>query len=438
MTLATLLLFVVVIVAQARSPERRLAIVLVGAGLAMFLLGVGGGNPRAVWAALPWDVLVILGALGVVSEVFARSQLFTHLAVATTRRIQASPSALVPVAAVSMFVVSGLVNNITALMLVLPVVLSILQLAGTTARHLRWTLGTLLVACNLGGAATPIGDFPAVLLLGAGAMDFVGYLRAALPIALAALTIFLVIVVAMVRPARDVPIDDLRRKLTVAVVEGLHARIKLVRRDAVAAGLVLVVMLGLWSFAPPSLLPAWVIAWLGAGALVLVVGRDSRALIVRGVDLDATLFLFGLLVMVGAVRESGLFSTLASTLQASSWSGTTQLVVFIVAAGVATGLFSAGPSMAALLEVAPPLVAELGPAAVYVGLAFGVCAGSSLLLTAATSGPLAQSMVERAGLRDVDGQRLSLSFATFVPVGVLAFGVIVAVGVVGARLLVVG
>jgi hypothetical protein len=46
--------------------------------------------------------------------------------------------------------------------------------------------------------------------------------------------------------------------------------------------------------------------------------------------------------------------------------------------------------MAALLEVAPPLVDEVGPAAVYVGLAFGVCAGSSLLLTAATSGPLAQ------------------------------------------------
>jgi Na+/H+ antiporter NhaD/arsenite permease-like protein len=169
-----------------------------------------------VWAALPWDVLVILGALGVVSEVLARSRLFTRLAVATTRRIQASPSTLVPVAAVSMFVVSGLVNNITALMLVLPVVLSILQLAGTTARHLRWTLGTLLVACNLGGAATPIGDFPAVLLLGAGAMDFVSYLRAALPIAAVALAVFVVVVVVVVGPARDVPVDTLRRQLTVA------------------------------------------------------------------------------------------------------------------------------------------------------------------------------------------------------------------------------
>jgi hypothetical protein len=174
--------------------------------------------------------------------------------------------------------------------------------------------------------------------------------------------------------------------------------------------------------------------------------------------------IFGLLVMVGAVRESGLFGLLAQTLQASSWSGTTQLVVFIVAAGVATGLFSAGPSMAALLEVAPPLVDEVGPAAVYVGLAFGVCAGSSLLLTAATSGlgwrrrrggrrhhrvrwfrvrrrrrrPLAQSMVERAGLRDVDGRRLGLTFGSFLPVGLLAFGVIVGVGIVGARLLIAG
>ena len=68
------------------------------------------------------------------------------------------------------------------------------------------------------------------------------------------------------------------------------------------------------------------------------------------------------------------------------------------------------------------------------GLALAVCAGSSLFLTAATSGPLAQALVERAGLRDPDGRPLTFSFRDFAPVGALCFAVILACGVAQAVL----
>src|SRR5690606_13305669 len=102
------------------------------------------------------------------------------------------------------------------------------------------------------------------------------------------------------------------------------------------------------------------------------------------------------------------------------------------AAAVLTGLFSAGPSMAALLEVADVLARELPGDVVYVGLALSVCAGSSLFLTAATSGPLSQALVERSGLRDATGRRVFFGFRDFVPVGVLAFTIVLACGVAQA------
>jgi hypothetical protein len=64
---------------------------------------------------------------------------------------------------------------------------------------------------------------------------------------------------------------------------------------------------------------------------------------------------------------------------------------------------------------------------VYVGLALSVCAGSSLFLTAATSGPLAQALTERADLRDTldTGARpLRFGFFQFLPAGLLSFAVI--------------
>jgi hypothetical protein len=67
---------------------------------------------------------------------------------------------------------------------------------------------------------------------------------------------------------------------------------------------------------------------------------------------------------------------------------------------------------------------------VYVGLALGVCAGSSLFTTAATSGPLAQALTERADLHDDEGNPLRFGFMEFLPVGIMSFLVIEAIAIV--------
>ncbi len=98
--------------------------------------------------------------------------------------------------------------------------------------------------------------------------------------------------------------------------------------------------------------------------------------------------------------------------------------MFLLLARVLAGLFSAGPSMAALLEVAASLAKQLPPSAVYLGIALSVCAGSSLFLTAATSGPLAQALTERAELCDIDGRLLRFGFFEFLPAGLVGFAII--------------
>lgn len=313
--------------------------------------------------------------------------------------------------------------------------IAILELVGTTERHLRWTIGVLLVSCNLGGASTPIGDFPAILLLGAGAMSFNAYLVRAFPIALVALLVLLLVVHVFVRPSRDVEAPPLRRELTVAAVEALHRRVRLDPRLLVPGAGVLVAMLAAWTLLPAATAPPHLVAWLGAALVVLLSGRRARGSVLRGVDLEATLFLLGLFVLVGVVRESGFFDVLATTLAGLDIPVRARLSLLVVVTGVATGLFSAGPSMAAMLEVGQPLTATVQPAAVYLGLAFGVCAGSSLLLTAATSGPLAQSLVERAAITDDRGQPLRFTFQGFLPVGLLSFTIILLVGLAAVWLL---
>lgn len=421
----------VVLLLQALLPQLRVLLVTLGAGLSCVLaalLGVAG--PGEILAAVPWDVLVILVALGLLSQIFAESRLFDRLAVAATRASRADPARVLLVFAVGMYAASGVVNNLTALVLVLPVLHVLLGMGGADQRYVSWTLGVLLVACNLGGAATPIGDFPAILLLGGGNIGFADYLIRAAPATAIALVILLAIVHLVVRPGRSVADDPLTTGVTRAVMEALHRRVGLRRRLFWPAAIALTAMVGCWLGLPQSLgIGPELVAWVGAGLALVACGREGERLVRRGLDAEAVLFLLALFVMVGAVARTGLFEDVGRWLTGLPVGPELQVVIFLVFAGLLTGLFSAGPSMAALLEVAQALTERLPGEAVYVGLALAVCAGSSLFLTAATSGPLAQALTERAALRGPDGARLRFTFFDFLPVGLVGFTVILAVGI---------
>jgi Na+/H+ antiporter NhaD/arsenite permease-like protein len=425
------------LVAQALRPQARLLIVCLGAaltGLASTLLGVA--STPVLLAGVPWGVLVMLVALGLLAEMLAASRIFAQIAVALARYTGNQPVLLLAAAAAVMFAVSALVNNLTALVLVLPPLLVQLKLMEVDRRFATWMLGLLLVACNLGGAATPIGDFPAILMLGQGVIGFGEYLVNALPAAGLGLFALLGVVLLGFRPARDLPDDPQRHRLGVAVLAAMHRGLGVEWRILLPAGAMLLTMLAAWITLPLiSGITAELICWLGVLGALLSRARLGERLLRTRIDVEAALFLLSLFIMVGAVGHTGFFTSVAGWLTGLPLPPLGQLMVFLVVSAVLTGIFSAGPSMAALLQVAPALAATLPPAAVYVGLALAVCAGSSLFLTAATSGPLAQAMVERAGLRDRQGAPIRFGSAEFLPVGLTAFAVILAVAL-GAALMI--
>lgn len=436
MTLRLILpaIFVAAILWQAFLPRLRLTGVVFAAACSCAASALlGGPSTRAILEAVPWDVLVILVALGALTSIFAEARLFERIAVIVARVSRGDPRRLYVVVAIAMFFVSGLVNNLTALLLVMPVVLVILRLLAPNQRYTTWSIGLMLVACNLGGAATPIGDFPAILLLGAGRIGFVDYLKSASVSTFVALALLIGFVLVVVRPSARLPRDELTRRITLRVAEGMYRGVTLRWRFAAPAFALLGAMLLAWTFAPPaSGISPELVAWTGAALALVLAGTAGERVARASLDAESVLFLLALFVMVGAVRATGLFEAAGQLLLDLPVGSGTRLVIFLIAAAVLTGLFSAGPSMAALLEVADVLARDLPSDAVYVGLALSVCAGSSLFLTAATSGPLAQSLVDRAGLRDAHGGPLSFGFREFVPVGVVAFVVILSVGIAQA------
>ena len=423
---------VVTLLAQAVLPRFRLLIVLSGAAMACLASSVLGlGHPQKILADVPWDVLIILVGLGLLSEVIVASRLFGVLAARACRASRADPRKIAVLFTAGMYLHGGLVNNLTALLIIMPMLLGLFKLIGVRQRYVTWTIGLLLVTCNLGGAATPIGDFPAVLLLGQAKMSFTAYLVRALPATFIGLVLVMGIVMFVVRPERGLTKSPVAAAITIDTMTELYRNVRVDRRTLLPAAISLGCMVLAWTLLPPEKgATPELVCWIGAAAALAAKPSLGERLLRRKVDIEATLFLLALFVMVVAVRKSGIFASIARWLMSLPVSPTAQLIVFVVAAGLLTGLFSAGPSMAALLEVADALVRVHPPNTVYVGLALGVCAGSSLFTTAATSGPLAQALTERAELRDDQGNPLRFGFMEFLPVGIVSFLVIEAVAIV--------
>lgn len=424
-------LLAITLIAQALLPGLRLLIVLAGAALSVVLAALLGVTEAGkVFAGLPWNVLLILIALGLFTQRLANTQVFGLASVGLVRLARGRPAVLMVLGTIATYAVSMVVNNLTALFVILPVLLTVFALSGVSQRYLVWTLGLILIACNLGGAATPIGDFPAVLLLGRGAMSFDQYLHDALPPTAIALATLLLVVGLGYRPAHDLPTTPLGRRMTLVTLARLYRGVRIDWRLLAPCLLALALMMTGWLMLPAE----WgigpeVVAWVGAGIALLAQPSRGESSLRHQVDVEAVLFLLALFVMVGVVRETGLFSAMAVALNQAPIPPVLQLVLFLVVAALLTGLFSAGPSMAALLEVADSLAKHFPPESVYVGLALAVCAGSSLALTAATAGPLMQSLVERAQLRGIDGKPIRFGFNEYLPVGLLGFSLILGVAI---------
>ena len=85
-------ILIVTLVLQAVWPRYRLLIVMGGAAsscLTTSMLGLG--HAAQILADVPWDVLVILVGLGLVSEVFVESRVFGVLAMRACRWSGADP-----------------------------------------------------------------------------------------------------------------------------------------------------------------------------------------------------------------------------------------------------------------------------------------------------------------------------------------------------------
>lgn len=390
------------------------------AGLLVIALGVI--DQETAFGAIDLNVLFLLAGMMVIASILASTGFFEWLAIRSLRASRGEPLRLLLLLALVTAVLSAFLDNVTTVVLTTPITLSI-------ARRLDVSpipyLVSQILAANIGGAATLIGDPPNILIGSAAHLDFGTFLVNLGPVALLVFLAFAGLMAVRYGPALKVP--DTRREAALELTEpaAITDRTLLAQSLAVTG----LTMLG-FLFHGDIGMQAGAVALLGATVLMLVARRDPHQAF-REVEWSTLFFFVGLFILVEAVVYVGIVSSVAEWMAGATRGDATL-------ASIALLWFSAGasavidniPYTATAIPVVERLVQDGLPAApLWWSLALGACLGGNLTIVGASANVVVANRAARAGHR--------ISFWDFVRTGaaVVAMSLVISTAYVWIRYL---
>jgi len=401
MELVAVAVFVVALTLIALEWVHRTKVALLGAAV-MVIVGIL--DEEGAIAAVDWSTLGLLAGMMIIVGLTEPTGVFTYLALRVAQLSGGRPLRLVFLLAGVTGLLSAFLDNLTAILLIVPITLLLADLLRVSPVPL---VLVEVIASNIGGTATLIGDPPNIMIgTAVEELSFLDFIVNLAPVAL----VTLVTVTAGLAFA-------FRRQLLVAPERAAEiARIDAASdmREARYVKRTLAVLLGtilaFFLHATLHLEPA-VVALTGATVMLLVAADDVEQALER-VEWATLFFFVGLFVMVGGLEERGVIDRVAEALaDVTGGSGTTEGLVILWGAAGGSALVDNIPFTAAMI----PVVESLNPSgegfddALWWALALGACFGGNATLIAAAANVAAAGVLERA--------HQPISFVRFLAVG---------------------
>jgi Na+/H+ antiporter NhaD/arsenite permease-like protein len=391
-------LFAVVLGFVVTERIHRTKIALVGAGVAVI---AGLLSQEEAIESIDWGVIGLLAGMMILVWGTERTGVFTYLAIRVGQASRGRPVRLMFGLTGTTAVASAFLDNVTTILLVVPITFVIADALGLDLLPL---VIAEVIASNIGGAATLIGDPPNIIIAGESGLGFNDFLINVGPPAVIS---YLVVTAGLYLLYRRALTPEPER---VEELSFLNASASLGPRREVVVVLACLglTILGFFAHSALGLEPATIA--LSGAALYLLVSRVDVEEPLVAIEWTTLFFFIGLFVVVGALEVTGVLARITDWLaEATGGSEVAQAVGILWGSAIASGIVDNIPFTAAMA----PVVDQLGGSdANWWALSMGACYGGNFTLVAASANLVAAGAMKRAGRE--------LSFMRFLRVGVPA------------------
>ena len=356
-------------------------------GVAIILIGVL--EQDQAFHSIDWNVIFLLAGMMMIASILSETGVFQWIAVKSVQLGKGSPYRIMVILMLVTAVTSALLDNVTIVILMAPVTLFIAASLGVSPIPY---LIALILASNIGGTATLVGDPPNILIGSAADIDFLTFAANLAPIALIILIVFMGLAWFLFRK------DFKDNKSDTSSIEAMDTSELITNRSLLRKSMVVLagVILGFLFHGVLHLQPATIAL---AGATVLMLwGRIDIEHVLDEIEWTALFFFIGLFIVVEALVVVGIIEAVAQAalrLTGADLRMTSMLLLWLSA--IASGIVDNIPYTAAMI----PVVENLGKAMpidpLWWSLALGACLGGNATLVGAAANVVVANLSEKSG-----------------------------------------
>jgi Na+/H+ antiporter NhaD/arsenite permease-like protein len=296
-------IFVVTFALILSERVHRTIVAMAGATV-MLIVGLllGFYSQAQALAAIDFNTLGLLLGMMILVRLLEQTGFFEYVAILTGKRSRGSPWRLLLILGGATSVLSMFLDNVTTVVLIVPVTILIAEIVGLNPMPLLMAEALL---SNTGGVATLVGDPPNVLIGSAAGLSFASFLTHMTPLAVVAWLVAIAILRLVFRRELAQRPRNIAALAELDENGALHDRVGLRKVLIVLGAVILLFFLhGILHLTPAA------IALMGAAAALFWVRPDVEETL-RHVEWGVLLFFAALFVATGGLEATGTLRLLA-------------------------------------------------------------------------------------------------------------------------------
>jgi Na+/H+ antiporter NhaD/arsenite permease-like protein len=379
-------------------------IIAMTGGILMILLGII--DQETALHHIDFNTLGLLTGMMIIVSITAETGLFNYLAIWSAKMVQGDPLKILLVLGLITAIGSAFLDNVTTVLLMVPVTFSI-------TRQLRVKpipfLITEIIASNVGGTSTLIGDPPNIMIGSAvKELTFMAFINNLTAISFIVLLINMVILAFLYRKSLKTS-NELKENLMDLDEKEEITDKKLLVKSLLTLGLTII------GFFLHQLfhLESATVALAGAFLLLLLTGESFLDKAFHKVEWTTIFFFIGLFVLVSGLIETGVISLLANySMDFTGGDLTSTSILILWVSAIASAFIDNIPFVATMI----PMIKEMGAMGInnldplWWSLSLGACLGGNGTLIGASANVIVAGLAAKEGHPISFGKFLLVSF----------------------------
>ncbi len=367
MEVIAIIVFVVVIGLIISEKVNSAAAALAGA-MALVVTGVMSAH-RAL-SYIDFNTIGLLVGMMVLVAIIRQSGLFEYVAIKAAKMVHGDPWKIMIAFILLTAILSGILDNVTTVLLVGPMTIAIAKMLEINPVPF---LMTQILASNVGGTATLIGDPPNIMIGSAANLSFMDFLKNT-GIAVVLVIIFMIVMMRFVYK-KEIEVEG----LDTSKIMNLDPDKSITDKPLLIKGVVVIVLVILgFIFHDQIGMETSVIA-LTAAAVMLIIGGVNVDNAIQDVEWTTIAFFMALFVVVGGLTETGVIKQVAAVIiERTAGHPVMMMLILLWASALLSSFLNNIPFIATLIPLVLALKADgMDAEPLWWAISLGACLGGN-------------------------------------------------------------